>query len=71
MEFEREHLLDKKVIFERKYNEQLKEKERNSHEGNRIEANECYFMMLGSKGILTPMIPDFSALRAPEMQMIL
>ena len=24
-------------------------------------------MMLGSKGILTPIIPDFSALRAPEI----
>jgi len=45
LEVERERLLDKKKILERKYNEQLKEKERNSIEGNRTEANECYFII--------------------------
>lgn len=45
LDIERGHLLDEKEIRERKYNEQLKEKEKNSIEGNRTEANECYFIL--------------------------
>ena len=35
------------------YNEKLKEKERNSIECNRIEANECYFILQGIKSMMT------------------
>lgn len=39
LELERDQLLDKKKILEREYNEKLNEKEKNSIEGNRTEAN--------------------------------
>lgn len=45
LDIEKTSLLDKKRILERKYNERLKEKERNSIEGNRTEANECFFIL--------------------------
>ena len=45
LNFEKNKLLDEKEIFERKYNERLKEKERNSIECNRTEANECFFIL--------------------------
>lgn len=45
LDIEKTSLLDKKGILERKYNERLKEKERNSIEGNRTEANECFFIL--------------------------
>lgn len=45
LDIEKTNLLDKKRILERKYNERLKEKERNSIEGNRTEANECFFIL--------------------------
>lgn len=45
LDIEKNSLLDKKGILERKYNERLKEKERNSIEGNRTEANECFFIL--------------------------
>ena len=35
------------------YNEKLKEKERNSIVCNRIEANECYFILQGIKSMMT------------------
>ena len=40
-----EELLVQKKNIEKRYNEKLKEKERNSIECNRIEANECYFIL--------------------------
>ncbi|QXE18862.1 hypothetical protein [Clostridium sp. 001] len=45
LETEREHLCDRKGIAEREYNERLKDKEANSNYGNRLEANECYFIL--------------------------
>lgn len=45
LDIEKTSLLDKKGILERKYNERLKEKERNSIEGNRTEANESFFIL--------------------------
>lgn len=45
LELERDQLLDKKKILEREYNEKLNEKEKNSIEGNRTEANECFFIL--------------------------
>lgn len=40
-----EELLARKEKMEKRYNEKLKERERNSIECNRIEANECYFIL--------------------------
>ena len=40
-----EELLARKEKLEKRYNEKLKERERNSIECNRIEANECYFIL--------------------------
>ena len=45
LEIYKTNLLEEKKIMERKYNEQLKEKEKNSIEGNRTKANECYFIL--------------------------
>lgn len=42
---ERGRLIDQKDILEREYNEKLNEKEKNSIEGNRTEANECFFIL--------------------------
>lgn len=42
---EREHLVDQKEMLEREYNEKFNEKEKNSMEGNRTEANECFFII--------------------------
>lgn len=40
-----EELLARKEKLEKRYNEKLKERERNSIECNRIESNECYFIL--------------------------
>ncbi|MBN7572799.1 hypothetical protein C1H57_23520 [Clostridium sp. 2-1] len=45
LESKRERLCDSKGIAEREYSERIKEKERNSRDGDRLEANECYFIL--------------------------
>lgn len=45
LDLERTHLMDKVRIAEREYNEILIKRQRNSQEGNRTEANECYFIL--------------------------
>ena len=45
LRMEKKKLLDNQQITKRTYKKQLKEKERNSIEGDRTQANECYFIL--------------------------
>lgn len=45
LKLEKEHLFSMKSIAEREYSKKLREKESNSRNGDRLEANECYFIL--------------------------
>ena len=45
LQLQREHILDKKLIAEKEYENARRSRESNSLEGNRTIANECYFIL--------------------------